>query len=290
MKRLAIVGLGLMGGALGLAVRRRGLPWTVAAFARRPETRALALRMEAAHEVFATPEQAVRNADFVVFSLPVLAIPALAVQCRAELKPGAVVTDVASTKAELVATLDDVFKGLPVGYAGSHPICGSEQTGLEAARPDLYEEARVVVTPGLTSGGAAVERITAFWSDLGARVSVMEPAQHDRIIARTSHLPHLVAAMLVDSIHAAEGDLAADFCGGGFRDTTRIAAGSEDIWHDIVKTNRAAVGQALDDFEKVLHRVKEMVQRGELEKLREFLAEARAKRFAFGLRLKGNAP
>ena len=289
MKRLAIVGTGLMGGALGMAVRRRGLAWTVAAYARRAETRTLALRMEAAHEVFDAPEKAVAGADLVVFCLPVLAIPAAALQCRASLKAGAVVTDVASTKADLVAALDGVFAGLPVSYVGSHPICGSEETGIEAARPDLYEDAMVVVTPG---GGsvAAMDFVSAFWLDVGARVSVMDPSRHDRIIARTSHLPHLVAAMLVDSIYAAEGELAADYCGGGFRDTTRIAAGSEDIWHDIVKTNRAAVGRALDDFENALHRVKAMVERGEFDKLREFLAEARAKRCAFGLRQKRSAP
>ena len=289
MKRLAIVGLGLMGGALGMAVRQRRLPWTIAACARRPETRALALRLAAADEVFATPEEAVRDADLVIFCLPVLAIPAAAMQCRDHLKAGAVVTDVASTKEELVAALDGIFSGLPVHFVGSHPICGSEQTGLESARSDLYSGAMVVVAPGRTSG-TSVEAVAAFWRDLGARVSVMDPARHDRIIARTSHLPHLVAAMLVESIHAAEGDFGADFCGTGFRDTTRIAAGSEEIWHDIVKTNRAAVGQALEDFEKALHRVQEMVQRGEFDSLREFLAAARAKRSAVGPRAKGNEP
>ena len=289
VKRLAIVGIGLMGGALGMAVRQRRLPWTIAACARRPGTRELALRLNAADEVFAAPEQAVHDADLVVFCLPVLAIPVAASQCRGAFKSGAVVTDVASTKAELVTTLDSAFRGLPVNYAGSHPICGSEQTGLEAARPDLYEDAMVVVTPGRTSSSAAIECVTAFWRSLGARISVMEPLRHDRIIARTSHLPHLVAAMLVDSLHAAEGDLAADFCGRGFRDTTRIAAGSEEIWHDIVKTNRAPVGEALVDFEKALRRVKDLVQRGEFDKLREVLAEARARRTAIGLRLKGNA-
>lgn len=289
MKRLAVVGTGLMGGSIGMAVRRRGLPWTVSAYARRAETRAQALRTGAAHEVFDSPGGAVAGADLVVFCLPVLAIPAVALQCRAALKPGAVVTDVASTKADLVAALDDAFDGLPVNFVGSHPICGSEQSGIDAARPDLYEDAMVVLTPGRLSGGAA-DSVADFWRGLGARISVMDPARHDRIIARTSHLPHLVAAMLVDSVHAAEGELAADYCGGGFRDSTRIAAGSEEIWHDIVKTNRAAVGQALEDFGNGLERVRRMVEKGEFDKLREFLAAARSKRCAFGARQARSEP
>jgi prephenate dehydrogenase len=282
MKRLAIIGLGLMGGALGLAVRRRGMPWRVAASARRPETRALAIECGAADEVFATPQEAVRDADLVIFCLPVLSIPDELRRCREAFKPGATVTDVASTKSELCAAAEEALAGAGVHYVGSHPVCGSEQTGLEAARADLYENAVVAVTPRATTDPASVEEVRRFWADAGAQVAVMAPEDHDRMIARTSHLPHLVAVMLVESICAVEGERGAMLCGGGFRDTTRIAAGSADIWHDIVKTNRAAVGEVLDDFEQVVQRVRRMIRDGDFELLRLFLEEARRKRNAFG--------
>lgn len=289
MKRLAIVGLGLMGGALGLAVRRRGLPWRVAASARRPETRSLALERGAADEVFATPREAVRDADLVIYCLPVLSIPDELRRSRDALKPGAIVTDVASTKAELCAAAEAALAGAGVHYVGSHPVCGSEQTGLEAARADLYENAVVAVTPRPSADPAATEEVKQFWTAVGAHAALMTPEDHDRMIARTSHLPHLVAVMLVESICAAEGERGALLCGGGFRDTTRIAAGSADIWHDIVKTNRAAVGEVLDDFERVVQQVRRMIQDGDFESLRAFLEEARRKRNAFGALMRRKA-
>jgi prephenate dehydrogenase len=284
VKRLAIVGLGLMGGALGMAVRARGLAESVRAFARREETRRAALDMKAADEVFATPEEAVKGSDFVVFCVPVLAIPDLAKACRPHFARGAVITDVGSTKAELASRLEPVFDGIHAGFVGSHPMAGSEKTGIAAARADLYDGALAVVTPSPGAAETAVARVAAFWERLGCRVVRMAPVEHDRIIARTSHLPHLVAAMLVKTVLSGDERGVAEFCGSGFRDTTRVAGGSEDMWHDIVKTNRRFVMRELDAFAGTLERVRGMVKDGDFERLRTFLAESRAKRRRYAQR------
>jgi prephenate dehydrogenase len=277
-KRVAILGLGLMGGSLGMAIRESGMAAAVRGFARRARTRRQALRMKAVDEVFDTPGEAVEGADLVVLCVPVLALPGLVEGFRMRLAQGAVVTDVGSTKAEIAARAAALFRGMPVAFVGSHPMAGSDQAGIAAARPDLYDGALVVVTPTMDTPRRATARVGAFWRTLGCRVVRMTPTEHDRVIARTSHLPHLVAAALVRSVLGGRQKGAAEFCGPGFRDTTRIAGGSEDVWHDIVKSNRRFVLQELDAFAGRLARVRAMIKRGDFDDVRAFLAEARRRR------------
>jgi prephenate dehydrogenase len=279
MKKLAIIGLGLMGGSLGLAARRRGLARAVWGFARREQTRRQAVARGIVDRACERPEEAVAGADFVVFCLPVLAIPPVAAACARSLARGCVVTDVGSTKAELMRTVPAFLRRTPAVFVGSHPIAGSEQAGLDAARVDLYDGAVVVVTPPAgREQRAAVKAVTGFWRALGARVVIMDAAEHDRVIASASHLPHLAAAALVMATWRAVTPAGATLCGTGFKDATRIAAGSEDVWHDIVKTNRRHVGRALRDFARIVARAGDLVDRGEFGGLRRFLAEARRKR------------
>jgi prephenate dehydrogenase len=207
-------------------------------------------------------------------------MPQLAAVCQGHFKAGAIVTDVGSTKAELIAQIDALLAGSSTTFVGSHPIAGSEQAGLDAARPDLYDGATVVLTPSEKTPRAAVATVQEFWSRLGCRVSIMTPAEHDRVIARTSHLPHLLAAMLVETVCGNDSARVAEFCGAGFRDTTRIAAGSEDMWHDIVKSNCEAVRAALAEFGLTLQRTQALLDRNDFEGLRKFLAQSRGARRA----------
>lgn len=271
-----------MGGSLGLAARERRLADRVVGYARREATREEALRLQAVDAAPERLEDAVREADTVVLCVPVLAIAELAGAIRPHLADGSVVTDVGSTKAELVASLEGVFGQSASSFVGSHPIAGSDQTGLNAAQPRLYEAATVVVTPTDRTSESAVRRVTALWEGLGGRVVRMAPAEHDRIIARTSHLPHLAAAALVSCVFRDKGEEPVQFCGSGFRDTTRVAAGSEDVWHDIVQTNRRFIVEELDEFGRAIERVKTMLERGEFQALRQFLAESREKRQRLG--------
>ncbi|MDD4872222.1 MAG: prephenate dehydrogenase/arogenate dehydrogenase family protein [Kiritimatiellae bacterium] len=280
MKKLAIIGLGLMGGSLGLAIRKKKVAKVVCGYARREETRREALKRGVVDLIFSSPEEAVKGADMVVLCLPVLTIPELATACLSCFDENCIVTDVGSTKAELVAQMDKLLKNSKAVYVGSHPIAGSDETGLDAARVDLYEGEAVVVTPTGMKIDKAVTSVRRMWEGVGARVFIMGPKEHDKTIARTSHLPHLVASMLVNTVYRNETE-AWRFCGTGFRDATRIAAGSEEIWHDILKSNQRAVLQELSEFEKVFKKVSSMVKKSNFTGLRNYLADCRQKRLKF---------
>jgi prephenate dehydrogenase len=280
MKRIAILGLGLMGGSLGLALKRRKSAYgKVCGYARRPETRKLALKLNAIDEVFDNPAKAVEDADVVVLCVPILAIPDLVAKCKGSLKRGCLVTDVGSTKAQLAERIEPLLKRTGAVFVGSHPLAGSEQQGLEAARANLYEQAVVVVTPPDGKAGPAVESLKKFWENLGATVKVMTPDEHDRVVARTSHLPHIAAA-LVSATVGRDGDprQIGTYCGPGFRDTTRIAEGSPEVWHDIIQSNRECLAGELAEFKFALERVSSMVEKGNFDQLLKFLKNGRSKR------------
>lgn len=270
---VAIIGLGLMGGSLGLALRQRRAA-RVVAYARRPETRDAALAVGAADACLPTLEAAVREADIAVFCTPVLSIPPLMAQCRTALPRQCVVTDVGSTKEYLQRECTSALSGSGVVFVGSHPMAGSEKTGLEVARADLYEDAVTAVTPGENTPADACRRITELWQAVGARVVRLAPAEHDALVARTSHLPHMVAALLVCVAGRTPGDSTRMFCGPGFRDATRIAAGSPEMWHDIVKSNRGALLGELTAFQKELSVLLDLLERGDYEGVRAFLEQA----------------
>jgi len=170
-----------------------------------------------------------------------------------------------------------VFGSVPVSFVGSHPMAGSELAGMSAARPDLYDGAVVVVTPG-GDEGHALEKVCRFWRRVGAKVVLMDPEQHDRIVARTSHFPHLMAAMLVHAALRSGPGTPDVLVGAGFRDTTRVAAGAEQIWLDILRTNRDALLKELREMERVMAKVRGLLNRRDFAGLRRFLEAARLMR------------
>ena len=272
-QKIAILGLGLMGASLALGLKKRGFSGAVLGYARREETRVQALETGVVDAVFADPADAVREADVVVICVPIWTIAQLAEQILPALKPSAVVTDVGSTKSELIKTMDPIFKESSAHFVGSHPIAGSEKTGIDAGNPDLYEGRLTIVCP---SEGA--ETISNLWKSVGSDVVEMSPAEHDAMLASTSHLPHMVAAALARSV--ADGDPAqkASFCGTGFKDTTRVASGSADMWVDIIDTNRAALETELGRFHKELQGLIEILHDGNGEDIRNWLEGATADR------------
>ena len=278
MKKVSIIGLGLMGGSLGMALKARGLAERVVGYARRTETRRLAVEKNVVDRAFDSPEAAVKGADLVVFCTPILSIPPLARACEPQLAPGCLVTDVGSTKTTLGRELQAILahgRGL---FVGSHPMTGSEQAGIDAARADLYEGAVVVVAPDAQADRQATATLVRFWEALGSRVVLTDPETHDRMVARTSHIPHLVAAALVSSVGREGIKDIRDFCGPGFRDTTRVAEGSPEVWMDILKTNREGVLRELRAFEGRVHGIAGMLDSGRFKEVQEFLEEAKRKR------------
>jgi prephenate dehydrogenase len=281
MRSVAIMGLGLMGGSLGLALKARGFTGTVAGYARRLETCEEALRKKMVDRVSNDPVEAVEGADLVVLCVPILSMPELVRHCRDRLKTSCILTDVGSTKAAVDETIRRELGDRGVQFIGSHPIAGSEQQGLNAARQDLYEKAVCILTPREDSPADQVKALKTFWKDLGSQVYQMTPQEHDRVMARTSHLPHLVAALLAATVgRENDPEKWGPFCGPGFRDTTRIAEGSPEVWRDIVATNKKDVLSELAVYKKKLEELIEFINKDNFPDLHGFLEESRSKRRA----------
>jgi prephenate dehydrogenase len=274
-KKIAIIGLGLMGGSLGLAARRRGIE--VAAYARSEASRKTAQNAKIADNIFDSPADAVTDADLIILCTPIFSMPELVLKFMHNLKAGAVITDVGSTKAFLSQKINSLLEGTAACFIGSHPMTGSEKSGPDAARADLYQDAQVIITPDQNSDAAALAAVSEFWQLMGANITTMTAEEHDKITARTSHLPHLTAAILMDCADRDSLDIT-PFCGPGIRDATRIAEGSPAIWRDIIESNRDAVLHELTLFEKAVSRLQNMLECRDYEAIQQSLAVSRAKR------------
>jgi len=245
--KVAVLGLGLLGGSVALAARARGVATRVTGAARRAETRDLAIARGAVDEVLDF-EAAVDGAEIVVLATPLSAMGAIAARVAPALTRGAVVTDVGSVKAPLAETIPGL---LPPGvhYVGAHPMAGSHLSGLEHARADLFDGAPCVVTAAGDAPGSA--RVSAFWESLGARVLVRDPAEHDAQVAWISHVPHVLAfafGVAMSEAPAASTQLA----GTGFHDFTRIAHGDPELWAEILSANRKSIAAPLHEVAAAL--------------------------------------
>ncbi|MDD5556758.1 MAG: prephenate dehydrogenase [bacterium] len=277
--KITIVGLGLIGGSVGLAARRRRLAARVVGLVRRRESVREAARLGVADEATLDPAAALRGADVVILAVPVGSIAGVAALVRPHLAPRCLVTDAASVKRPVVARLERAFPG-GAHFVGAHPIAGSERSGMAAARPDLFEGSVCIITPTPRTDRGALRSAQAFWEGLGARVVRMSPVRHDRIMAAVSHLPHLVAAALVNSVAGGLGcgSPALGFAGTGFRDTTRIAAGPPAMWSEILIANRGHILRAARSFRRELDRVVSMLEEADGAGLDRRLGRAAAAR------------
>jgi prephenate dehydrogenase len=274
---LTIVGVGLIGGSIGLAARKRGLAERILGAGRRQATLDQARALGAIDQGFVDAPAAIHQANLAVFCTPVERIPEQILEAAPGCPPGTLLTDAGSTKAVIVRCLEG---RLPPGVAfvGSHPLAGSEKRGPEFADANLFLGRLVVLTPTVHTNAEALERTAAFWQALGARVRVMDPEEHDRALALTSHLPHLVAAALASILPPHLLDLAAT----GFRDTTRVAAGDPSLWTGIFAQNRTAVLDALDHLGERLRRFREALESGDAAALDALLTQAKKVRDALG--------
>jgi len=273
LRKLTILGPGLLGGSIGLAARHRKTAHRVAIWARRPEAAEEALRLGAADEAGADPRKAVAGADLVVLTTPIGAMRALAEQIKPSLEKDCVVTDVGSVKYGIVNDLSHVLAGA-ARFVGSHPMAGSEQSGIEAARRELFDGAVCIVTPREDTDKAALGIVHDFWKAIGCNVRTLAPQEHDEIVARISHLPHVVAAAVVNVV-CSDGAHPLNFVGPGFKDFTRIASGPAEMWTEICLENRQEIARALEALIEALGKTRAALENGDAVELRTMLKRAK---------------
>jgi len=281
MERISILGLGLMGGSLGLALKAKGFGGTVAGYARRSETRNQALEMGVCDEAYDDAADAVRGAELSVLCVPICSMSSLITACKDSFAEGSILTDVGSTKCAVTAEAHRILKGRPVAFVGSHPIAGSEQEGLDAATAELYDGAVVVVTYGESASDEQVASVVSFWESLGANVVLITVDEHDLLTARTSHLPHVVAALLAGAVgRPGTGLDVGRMCGTGFIDTTRIVQGSPQVWRDIVQTNASFLATELAAFGEELETFRSLLENNDFVGIEELFRRSREAREA----------
>jgi prephenate dehydrogenase len=278
-RKITIIGVGLLGGSIGLAVRRRNLARQIAGFVRR---RASLKDCERAGAVdFATTDlpAAVWDADLVILCLPLSQMRPVVERMLPALKRGAIVTDVGSVKASVVRELELLIQKSGAHLVGSHPMAGAEKIGVSAARADLFVNTVCVMTPTKKTNKAALKKVEQFWRAIGSRVLRLTPEIHDLLVSRSSHLPHIIAATLASHVlNPAHPQPQAALCANGFRDTTRIASGSPEMWRDIALANRKNLAKSLDAFIADLQKFQRLVKKGEAKAITKFFETAKKRR------------
>jgi cyclohexadieny/prephenate dehydrogenase len=276
--RVALIGVGLIGSSLARALRRDSPQTLIVACARRAETLEAVRRLGLADETTDDPVAAVAGADLVVFATPLSAYAEIARRIAPALRPGAIVTDVGSVKG---AVIRDLAPLLPphIHFVPGHPVAGTEHSGPEAGFAELFLDRWCILTPPRGTAPEAVAKITALWQGAGMRVVTMEAEHHDRVMAVTSHLPHLIAYTIVGTATELGQDLQSEvvaYSAGGFRDFTRIAASDPVMWRDIFLENREAVLELLQRFSEDLTALQRAIRRGDGETLHNWFTRTRA--------------
>lgn len=271
--RVAILGVGLLGGSFGLAIRRKYPLSRVVGCSRSSSSRDMALHRGAVDEATDDARSACRDADLVVVATPVDRIAEMVIVAAEASRPDALVTDLGSTKAEIVKAVEADWLARSK-FIGAHPIAGGEKTGAEHAREDLFRGRPVVLTPTPNTAPERLARSVEIWQELGGHVMVMSPEDHDRNLASTSHVPHLVASMLAGLLP----DEARGLVGSGWLDTTRIASGDPEMWAAICLANRLAISHVLDQAIGSLRRFQEAVLSGDRDELFRLLESAKRMR------------
>jgi len=265
--------MGLLGGSVALAISRSLPAVTVVGYTHRATTRRRARRLAVANKIVDDIRRSVADADLVIVATPIGTFEQIFSEIADALPPGSIVTDIGSTKA-LPHRWANKMLPKTIHYVGSHPIAGSEQRGIEFARADLFDQATCILTTTKETNRQAVQILKRFWTALGCSVKIMSPAEHDRILANISHLPHVTAVALVNANKSEELKLA----GKGFLDTSRIASGPPNIWADVLLTNSANTIRSIDKIIAELCKLRTAIKGQDKERIKKLLEAARNKR------------
>lgn len=287
IRKLVVVGLGLIGGSLAAAVKKRGICQKVYGVARHSEVAARAVALGLVDRAGASVADfagELGEGDVIFIAVPTLAVGEILTQIHNSIDPAVTITDGASVKGSVAQDVKRIWGEMPANIVLGHPIAGSEKSGVDAANSDLYENHRVILTPHQTVGQTHLERVTALWRQVGAEVLQLSVAEHDDILAATSHLPHVIAYSLVDTLaHDSQNQNIFRYAAGGFRDFTRIASSDAVMWRDIMLANRDAILHAVDLFSGNLAVLREAIQTGDAETLTGVFTRAKAARDHFTL-------
>ncbi|MFO7766347.1 MAG: prephenate dehydrogenase/arogenate dehydrogenase family protein [Pelovirga sp.] len=274
--RMAIIGVGLIGGSLALALKEAGAVGEVVGCGRGRPNLEKALELGIVDRYTRDPYEAVRDADLVFLATPVKTLAAVVKQCLPALKAGAIITDGGSVKADVITSIEPLLPD-SIHFVPGHPIAGTEQSGAEAAFPTLYRGKRCILTPTDKTDKQALALVEQMWTIAGSAVVKMPMEKHDRVLAAISHLPHMVAYSLVNAVgsydHYEENIL--EYSAGGFRDFTRIASSDPTMWRDIAETNRDALLEMMEQFEQFFAELKADIAAGDGEKLFEFFLRSK---------------
>lgn len=275
IRKLVVIGVGLIGGSFALALKRARAVQRVVGVGRTSRNLAAARKLKVIDEASQDPARAVRDADFVLLATPVGQMPAVMTAIAPHLPAHAVITDAGSTKGDVIAAARRFLGGHISRFVPGHPVAGTEKSGAQAAFPDLFKERNVILTPQRETDAAAARLVQRAWETCGARVTRLGAPEHDSILAAVSHLPHVVAYALVNML-AGRSNAAQLFglSAGGLRDTVRIAGSSPEMWADICVANREALLAALEDYENELERVRAAIESADGAELRRLFAAA----------------
>ncbi|MCK5114293.1 MAG: prephenate dehydrogenase [Phycisphaerae bacterium] len=273
IKHVTIIGVGLIGGSIGKVLRKDAV--RVSGVGRRESSLKAALKVGAIDDAHLDCSEPVATSDLVILATPVGTFEKYFRQIKPLLKRGAIVTDVGSTKGEVVRSARKVWgSGKDNPFIGSHPMAGNENKGPQHATITLLKDALCIITPLAKTPKAKVQRVVNFWKNLGMQTAQMTPAAHDLSAARVSHLPHLISAAMM--MLPADGDL--EVAATGFRDMTRLAGGDPEMWRDIVATNRKPIIKAIDELLKAGTKLRTLIDTGNEKAVEKFLAKAKTRR------------
>jgi prephenate dehydrogenase len=277
--KISLMGLGLLGGSLGKAIIAGNHAQKIAGFVRRPEAVAEALETGVVHQASMDLDVITRDADLIILCTPILKMRPIVEAMIPHLKPGVIVTDVGSAKGYLVQELEPIIAQSGGFFIGSHPMAGSERQGMAHADPDLFKGAACVLTPTRQTPPHVTEKVSNLWELVGGTPVLMDPDKHDQVVAQCSHLPHLVAALLAHSTLSPDhGEQQASLCSSGFRDTTRVASGSPEMWGDIVSTNKKALLESLEAHEHQSQKLRQWIQSDDHDAILAWLSESKRRR------------
>ena len=282
--KLCIIGVGLIGGSIAKAARQNQLAKTIVGFGRSQDELNLirAKALNVIDDYFFDLEKAVENADCVIFATPVASVQGILQLLKPHWSERTIYSDVGSTKGNIISAAEIIFGFVPANFVPAHPIAGAENSGVEAAKDDLFLNKRLIITPVENTNSEAVQKIQFFWEKIGSIVSIMDAQHHDEILAATSHLPHLLAFALVDMLgHQDEENEIFKYAAGGFRDFTRIASSDPTMWADICTANHAAILPLIEQLQAELAKISTLLKNDDYHALFSTFTYAKSARQRF---------